>query len=51
MRANKRFFQEEENTRGQGPEGSLSIKKTFHGLFGSTGNVIVDTKSSIQEKS
>ncbi len=51
MRANKRFAQGEENARGQGREASLYVKKAFHGLFGSTGNVVVGTKSGIQEKS
>ncbi len=51
MRANKRFVQREENTRGQGSEGSLYVKQHSVGFFGSTGNVIVGTKSSIQEKS
>ncbi len=51
MRANKHFVQREENTRGKGSEGSLYVKTHSTGLFGSTGNVIVGTKSSIQEKS
>ncbi len=50
MRADKCFVQGEENTRGLGREGSLYGKKAFHGLFGRTGNVIVDTKSNSQEK-
>ncbi len=49
---NKRFVQREENTRGLGREGSLQIKKKHStGFFGSTGNVIVGFKSSIQETS
>ncbi len=51
MRANKRFVQGEESSRGQGREGSLKVKKHSTGFFGCSGNVTVGTKSSIQEKS
>ncbi len=50
MRVNKRFEQVGENTVGQGRDWSLKVKKTFHGLFGRMGNVIVGRKSSVQEK-
>ncbi len=47
----KRFVCEDENAGDPGCEGSLQVKKTFHGHFGGTDNVIVGTKSRIQEKS
>ncbi len=41
MKKNRPLIQGEENTRGQGREGALQVKKQSMDFFGSTGNVFV----------